>query len=71
MTKLQELLRRLTITHIMLFLIAAGLALNGAELFSINRTLVRVVRSVVGIDADLTTPIDVNVTNPVEVNTDH
>ena len=71
MEKLKDAFRKLTATHILLFLIAVGLFLNWAELTNINKTLGRATRAVGGIDADLTTPIDVNIPNSIDVNTEH
>lgn len=71
MSKLQDAARKLTATHVLLFLIAAALFLNWTELHGINKNLGLVRRSIGGIDADLTTPIDVNLPNAVDVNTEH
>lgn len=71
MGKLQDAVKRLTITHILLLLIAVGLTMNWVELHGINKSLATATHSLRGIDADLTTPIDVNIPNSVEVDTDH
>lgn len=71
MGKLKDAAKKLTATHILLFLIAIALFLNWTELHGINKNLVLARKSLVGIDVDLTTPIDVNLPNAVDVNTEH
>jgi hypothetical protein len=71
MERLKDAFRKLTATHVLLFLISVGLTMNWVELHGINKSLVKVSRSLIGMDVDLTTPIDVNIPNAVDVNTDH
>ncbi len=71
MARLLDALKQVTLTHVLLLLIAAGLLGNWTELHGINTSLAKASRSLVGIDVDLTTPIDVNIPNAVDVNTEH
>jgi len=71
MGRLLDAVKPVTLTHVLLLLIAVGLLVNWAELRGINRSLVTVTQSLGGIDADLTAPIDVNIPNAVDVNTEH
>ena len=71
MARLLDAVKRVTLTHVLLLLIAVGLFVNWTELHGINKSLVKASRSLIGIDVDLTTPIDVNIPNAVDVNTEH
>jgi hypothetical protein len=71
MRRLGAAVRQLSLTHVLLFLIAICLLLNLVELHGINKSLAKVTKSLVGIDVDLTTPIDVNIPSAVDVNTEH
>lgn len=50
MGKLQEAAKRITLIHILLFLIALGLTANWAELHGINQNLDAIARSLGGIE---------------------
>jgi hypothetical protein len=65
------MLKRLTLNHILLALVAVFLFMNWTELHGINKSLTKATKSLVGIDVDLTTPIDVNIPSSIDVNTDH
>jgi hypothetical protein len=69
MRRVGEAVRRLSLTHVLLFFVLIGLLLNFVELHGVNQTLIKVNRSLAGIDGDLTNPIDVNIKDPVDVNT--
>jgi fumarate reductase subunit D len=64
MGRLLSMAKSVTLTHILLLLIAVGLFMNWTELHKMTR-------SMRGIDVDLTQPIDINLPNAVDVNTQH
>lgn len=53
MVKLREAAKKLTLTHLLLFLIAVSLLANWAELHAINANLDPVARSLGGIEMNL------------------
>jgi hypothetical protein len=71
MQRLGAAVGRLSLTHVLLFFLLIGLLLNLVELHGVNQTLIKVNRSLAGIDGDLTNPIDVNIPSSIDVNTEH